>query len=119
MAYIGTSRSSSWGGAATNTSDLLLNYITDYLANLEPNLEFAKFGMKRDIPKGYDRLAFPQLAQYVTASAGSLTEGTNPTVYATTATTYNGSITQYGRLTIAVLKSFLNNLGGLAFNYAR
>ena len=91
-----TIRATTWGGAASNTSDLLNNYITDELRNLEPNLEFSKFGVKRDVPKGYDRLFFPRVVQISTSSVSSLSEGVNPTTYVWAATGYGASLTQYG-----------------------
>lgn len=53
----------SWGGASAITSDLLVSYITDEIRTLEPQLQFARLGVQRDIPKGYDRLNFPQTNQ--------------------------------------------------------
>lgn len=58
-----TVRSSSWGGAATTTSELLTAYITEEIKTLEPQLQYAKLGVKKDIPKGSDRLVFPQFNQ--------------------------------------------------------
>lgn len=55
-----TQRGTGWGGASNNTSELLVSYITDIVRVLEPELQYAKLGMKKDIPKGYDRLSFPQ-----------------------------------------------------------
>ncbi len=58
-----TVRNSSWGGASGNTSELLVAYISDKVTVLEPELKYARLGKKRDIPKGYDRLLFPQTNQ--------------------------------------------------------
>lgn len=58
-----TVRNSSWGGASTNTSELLTAYISDQIRVLEPELQYARLGKKRDIPKGSDRLLFPQTNQ--------------------------------------------------------
>lgn len=58
-----TQRSSAWGGASTQTSELLTAYISEKIAMLEPDLQYAKLGVRRDIPKGSDRLVFPQPAQ--------------------------------------------------------
>ena len=55
-----TLRNSSWGDATTNTSELLTAYITDIVRVLEPELLYARFGMRRDAPKGNDRILFPQ-----------------------------------------------------------
>lgn len=58
-----TVRNSGWGGASTNTSELLTGYITDEVKVLEPDLQYAKLGLRKDIPKGRDRLVFPQTNQ--------------------------------------------------------
>lgn len=58
-----TVRNSSWGGASTNTSELLVAYINDEIRVLEPQLQYANLGMQRNAPKGYDRLLFPQTNQ--------------------------------------------------------
>lgn len=55
-----TPRNSSWGGSSNNQSELLVSYISDIVRVLEPSLKFAKLGKKRDVPKGYDRIVFPQ-----------------------------------------------------------
>jgi N4-gp56 family major capsid protein len=58
-----TPRNSGWGGATSNTSELLVAYINDEIKVLEPELQYAKLGMKRDAPKGFDRILFPQTNQ--------------------------------------------------------
>lgn len=58
-----TIRTTTWGGAASNTSELLQSYIAEEIRTLEPQLQYAKLGVKRDIPKGMDRLVFPQFNQ--------------------------------------------------------
>lgn len=58
-----TVRSTNWGGASTNTSDLLVAYITERIRALEPELKYAMLGVRRDAPKGYDRINFPQVNQ--------------------------------------------------------
>src|SRR3990167_4239592 len=58
-----TVRNSSWGGASTNTSELLIGYIRDEIRVLEPQLQYARLGVRRDSPKGYDRILFPQTNQ--------------------------------------------------------
>lgn len=55
-----TARGTGWGGASTNTSRLLVSYITDIVRVLEPRLKYAMFGKRKDVPKGFDRLTFPQ-----------------------------------------------------------
>ncbi len=58
-----TSRGSTWGGASTNTSELLVAYINKEIQTLEPDLQYARLGLRRDAPKGYDRILFPQTNQ--------------------------------------------------------
>ena len=58
-----TVRNSNWGGSSTNTSELLQGYITDTIRALEPDLQYAKLGTRRDAPKGADRIVFPQTSQ--------------------------------------------------------
>lgn len=58
-----TVRNSSWGGASTQTSELLIGYIRDEIRVLEPQLQYARLGVRRDSPKGYDRILFPQTNQ--------------------------------------------------------
>lgn len=55
-----TLRNSAWGGASNNTSELLTSYITDIIRVLEPELQYARLGTRRDAPKGSDRIVFPQ-----------------------------------------------------------
>lgn len=58
-----TVRNSNWGGASSNTSELLTSYITDIIRALEPDLQYARLGTRRDAPMGSDRIVFPQPAQ--------------------------------------------------------
>lgn len=58
-----TLRGTGWGGSTTNTSELLTAYINEPLRVLEPMLKYAQLGLRRDIPKGNDRLLFPQTNQ--------------------------------------------------------
>ena len=58
-----TLRGTGWGGSSTNTSELLTAYINEPLRVLEPELKYAQLGLRRDIPKGNDRLLFPQTNQ--------------------------------------------------------
>ncbi len=55
-----TPRNSSWGGSSNNQSELLVSYISDIVRVLEPQLKYARLGKKRDVPKGFDRIVFPQ-----------------------------------------------------------
>ena len=45
-----TLRGSGWGGAGANTSELLVAYITERIRALEPMLQYAKLGTRRDAP---------------------------------------------------------------------
>lgn len=58
-----TVRNSTWGGASGNTSELLVAYIQDEIRVLEPDLQYARLGLQRNAPKGYDRILFPQTNQ--------------------------------------------------------
>jgi len=58
-----TIRGTGWGGASANTSALLISYIRDEIRVLEPQLQYARLGVRRDSPKGYDRILFPQTNQ--------------------------------------------------------
>lgn len=55
-----TQRNSNWGGNPTITSELLVSYISDRIMPLEPELRYARMGKQKDVPKGYDRIVFPQ-----------------------------------------------------------
>ena len=58
-----TVRNSGWGGASSNTSELLVAYINEEIKVLEPQLQYARLGVRRDSPKGFDRILFPQTNQ--------------------------------------------------------
>lgn len=58
-----TPRNSAWGGASLQTSELLQSYITSKIDQLEPDLQYTKLGTRKDAPKGWDRIAFPQYSQ--------------------------------------------------------
>lgn len=58
-----TLRGTGWGGASANTSELLVAYITERIRALEPELKYAMLGVRRDAPKGSDRIVFPQVNQ--------------------------------------------------------
>ena len=71
-----TVRGTGWGGATTQTSELLVAYISDEIKVLEPELQYARLGKRRDAPKGYDRIVFPQTNQLpVKINITSLTVG--------------------------------------------
>lgn len=72
-----TVRNSSWGGASGNASELLVAYIQDEIRVLEPTLRYARLGVQRNAPKGYDRILFPQTNQLpVKINIGSGTAST-------------------------------------------
>ena len=58
-----TIRNTNWGGGSANTSELLVAYITERIRALEPELKYAQLGVRRDAPKGFDRILFPQVNQ--------------------------------------------------------
>lgn len=58
-----TVRNSNWGGSSNNTSELLTSYINEEIKTLEPELEYARLGKRKDAPKGFDRITFPQSNQ--------------------------------------------------------
>ncbi len=58
-----TVRATGWGGASTNTSELLIGAIQEEIKVLEPQLRYANLGKKKNISKGFDRLVFPQTNQ--------------------------------------------------------
>lgn len=58
-----TVRNSGWGGASNNVSELLVSYINEEVRVLEPQLQYARLGLQRNAPKGYDRILFPQSNQ--------------------------------------------------------
>lgn len=87
-------------GVTTTTqlaSDTLINYVTSEIKVLEPELQFAKLGVRRDVPKGFAQLTFPQGNQITTASAAAISsQGTNPTAIQWGTTAYTVGHTQYG-----------------------
>jgi len=70
-----TVRNSSWGGSSNNTSELLVSYINEEIRVLEPQLQYARLGVKRDAPKGYDRILWPQTNQLPVKINTSITFG--------------------------------------------
>ena len=58
-----TIRNSNWGGPSGNSAEMLVAYITERIRALEPELKYAMLGVRRDAPKGYDRILFPQVNQ--------------------------------------------------------
>ncbi len=58
-----TARGSGWGGSSANVSELLVSYISERIRALEPDLQYARLGVRRDAPKGFDRILFPQTNQ--------------------------------------------------------
>ena len=58
-----TIRNTNWGGSSANTSELLVAYINEEIRTLEPMLQYARLGVRKDAPKGFDRILFPQTNQ--------------------------------------------------------
>ena len=86
---------------STWSSQVLINYVTSIVRHLEPELQFAKLGLKKDVPKGFATLAFPQSRQIATSSVTNITnggEGVNPTAVGWNSDAYTSSVTQYGIL---------------------
>src|SRR3990167_11412310 len=75
-----TVRDSNWGGASTNTSQLLVSYISDIVRVLEPDLRYARLGKRKDVPKGFDRIVFPQPNQLPVKINVSMVTVGGPTV---------------------------------------
>lgn len=95
-----TVRNSSWGGSSSNTSELLTAYIQEEIRVLEPELQYARLGVRRDSPKGYDRILFPQTNQIpvkinvtgptVTSNGSSLGAGLGGSVWGAGASIQGG-----------------------------
>ena len=77
-------------------ANLLINYVTRIVTNLEPKLHFLAFGRQDNIPSGYNVLAVPKVNQFTIADAGTISEGTNPTEITWGSTAYTASPTQKG-----------------------
>lgn len=87
--------------AITTTSQLasntLINYVTAEIKVLEPMLQFAKLGVRRDVPKGFANLTFPQGNTIATSSVSTISsQGTNPSVVTWGTSDYTVGLTQYG-----------------------
>lgn len=122
-----TVRGTGWGGSPQITSDLLVSYITGEIRALEPMLQFARLGVQRDAPKGFDRILFPQTNQLAnvpstmmggnggsvfgggtsvlgstfsanTTGMQAITEGNNPTAITWGATAFSSGPFQFGIL---------------------
>lgn len=78
------------------SSAVLINYVTSEVRTLEPQLRLAQLGLKRDVPKGFHQLAFPQTNQIATSSVSTIAEGINPVSVTWGSTAYTSGITQYG-----------------------
>lgn len=80
------------------SSQLLINYVTTEIQTLEPDLYFARLGVRRDVPMGYQTLTFPQTNQITTASVSTISEGVDPTTTTWGSTAYTAAGTQKGLL---------------------
>lgn len=82
-------------------SDLLINYVTMEIKTLEPLLLFARMGVQKDVPMGFDQLVFPQTNQIATSSVSTIVpaglgEGVNPSAVTWGSVAYKSGLTQYG-----------------------
>lgn len=78
-------------------ADTLINYVTAEVKALEPELLFTKLGVRRDVPKGFNQLTFPQGNIIQTSSVSTIsTQGTNPSITTWGTTAYTAAETQYG-----------------------
>lgn len=87
--------------AVTTTSqlaaDTLINYVTSEIKVLEPVLMFTKLGVRKDVPKGWNQLTFPQGNLITTGSVSTISsQGVNPSVTTWGTTAYSAGETQYG-----------------------
>src|SRR3990167_1333976 len=96
-----TVRGSTWGGATTNTSELLTSYISDEIKVLEPDLQYAKLGKRRDAPKGYDRIVFPQTNQIPVQINVSMATSGGPTGVSGGGSVFGASASIMGQANIA------------------
>lgn len=85
-----TVRNSSWGGSSGNTSELLVAYINDEIKVLEPQLQYARLGVRRDAPKGFDRILFPQTNQLPVKINVSIQGGLSGSVFGAGASIQGG-----------------------------
>lgn len=93
---------------STWSANLLINYVTSIIRHLEPELQFAKLGVKKDVPKGFATLAFPQSRQVATSSVSTISEGVNPAATGWNSDAYTSGVTQYG-LVIQVTDILVRN----------
>ena len=75
---------------------MLINYVTSIVRHLEPELQFAKLGVKKDVPKGFATLAFPQSTQIATSNVSQISEGQDPTAFQWKSDAYTSGVTQFG-----------------------
>lgn len=101
-----TVRAAAWGGSSTLVSDLLVSYITDEVRVLEPQLQYARLGVRRDAPKGYDRINFPQTNQLPVK------------INVSTATLYGGSVWGAGASILASVQGDSNGPVSSSFGVA-
>lgn len=86
-----TVRGTGWGGATNNASELLISYINDEIKVLEPQLQYARLGVRRDAPKGYDRILFPQTNQLPVKINVSVASAQGGSVWGAGASIYGSS----------------------------
>lgn len=86
--------------ASTAAASLLLDYLTAPLQNLEPMTYFAQFGLRRDVPEGFNVLNFPQVTKFATTEIGTITEGVDPTGGDVSTVAYRTGLTQMGDIKV-------------------
>lgn len=100
----------------------LQNYLNkQVLKNLEPELHFAKYGVKANAPSGYQTVSWSRIDQLTrTIAQATLVEGTTPTEVAATFTVVQATPVQYGMqiimsdllLKTSPVTDILNKAGG-------
>lgn len=79
------------------SAELLINYVSRIVTNLEPKLYFLAFGRKDTIPSGFNTLAVPKVNAFTAANVSTISsEGTNPTEVTWGSSAYTASPTQKG-----------------------
>lgn len=110
-----TVRNSNWGGASSNTSELLVAYMNDRIKVLEPQLQYARLGVKRDAPKGYDRILFPQTNQMPVKINTSMTTTGGPATAAGYGSVWGSGSSVMGDMGIAPGAPVSSSAGVAAF----
>lgn len=86
--------------ATSADASLLLDYLTTPLQNLEPMCHYAAFGLRRDVPEGFQTLNFPLVTKFATADIGTIAEGVDPTGGDISTTAFRVGCTQLGDIKV-------------------